>query len=483
MNETGIRIRTTRSEPCIFCGDVGYDMKIVYSPEETVYWCHKLKAAKNDIVHANGSDYICISSKKQIDIGVFYLYKNYIPKDEWLARKKMKGGWYNKNGKSYDYPYVKKAQTDTINEPLSHKELDIRYRYLLNLLVLEDYHKEQLTEEWNGGIYDDLAEKILKRYPIRSLPPLDKVRFSGNMQMSNPSRKKIMQRMLKKFGGLKGIPGFYMRSGKYWNEQTEQERWTMVSIEGILFPCFDENGYLYRLRIRDDYPDMRIKPSSNVLFRNDSGILTHCYGNGKHNWYWRPDSDRAQEPILVYGNGKGEIELSKWGLPIIGKPNGKYKNISSESEKLEGGKIVNTMLHGTRSGSPYSLYGGDAKSYRIVIGTEGEKKGMVASIIKNVPVISLPGVWSFKSLFETGEDGKEPLIKSLKKRGMEIFVLCYDADKHENESVANAEAAFIKALYDEGVRPMTGEWSNKFDKGLDDILIMGLDFKLYVCNP
>jgi len=481
MSTEGIRIRTTRSEPCIFCGDVGYDMKIVYSNEDTVYWCHKVKAAQNDIVHANGNDYICISSKKQIKIGEFYLFKKYIPKEEWLAIKKKKGEWYKKSGKSNDYSFEKKVPTDTNSEPISNKELDIRYRYLLSLLVLEDSHQEQLKEEWNAGIYSDLAERLLKRYPIRSLPPLDKVRYSGNMQLRNISRKKVVKAMYDKFGSLKGIPGFYMRSGKYWNEQPDHERWTIVSIEGILFPCYDKNGYLYRLRIRDDYPDMRIKPNSNVLFRNERGILTHCYRNGDHNWYWCPDSSKDQEPILVYENGRGEIELNKWGLPTIGKPNGKYKNISSVYEKLVGDKIVNTMLHGTRSGSPYSLYVGDAKSYRIVIGTEGEKKGMVSNSIKNVPVVSQPGVWSFRSLFEPGEDGVS-LIKTLMKRGMEIFILCYDADKHTNENVSNAEAAFIQALFDEGVRPMTGEWSDKFDKGLDDILIMGVDFKLFECK-
>mgnify|MGYP003315542798 CR=1 FL=1 len=46
--------RTSRGAPCIFCGDVGYDMRMHYqdgTEEEVVHYCHKTNAAKGDIVH------------------------------------------------------------------------------------------------------------------------------------------------------------------------------------------------------------------------------------------------------------------------------------------------------------------------------------------------------------------------------------------------------------------------------------------------
>ena len=58
---------------------------------------------------------------------------------------------------------------------------------------------------------------------------------------------------------------------------------------------------------------------------------------------------------------------------------------------------------------------------------------------------------------------------------MKYFILCYDADKEENDRVLHAETAFVEELKKNNVIPLIGEWKGKFDKGLDDILIMGLD--------
>ena len=43
--------RTSRGAPCIFCGDVGYDMRVHYQEgtvDEVVHYCHKTKATKGD---------------------------------------------------------------------------------------------------------------------------------------------------------------------------------------------------------------------------------------------------------------------------------------------------------------------------------------------------------------------------------------------------------------------------------------------------
>ena len=73
---------------------------------------------------------------------------------------------------------------------------------------------------------------------------------------------------------------------------------------------------------------------------------------------------------------------------------------------------------------------------------------------------------------------EKSVFDCLKEKGMKIFVLAYDADKSENLMVANAERDFVQKVREEGVRPFIANWNGKFDKGLDDILLMGIDFLL-----
>ena len=54
--------RTSRSAPCIFCGDVGYDMRVHYQDgveEEVVHYCHKTNATKGDIINSLTVDKDC----------------------------------------------------------------------------------------------------------------------------------------------------------------------------------------------------------------------------------------------------------------------------------------------------------------------------------------------------------------------------------------------------------------------------------------
>ena len=179
----------------------------------------------------------------------------------------------------------------------------------------------------------------------------------------------------------------------------------------------------------------------------------------------------------MYGpSSNHSLNLNDNRLPIVGgKPEGKYTNISSVYEKrLPDGNVVNAFLNGCRSGSPYSLYYKEGEPFTVVIGTEGEKKSMVANYIKKCPLVCVPGVNSFSVVFEKDAAGKS-LIDFLKSKGMKYFILCYDADKEENERVQNAEASFVEALKEQDVIPLIGEWQGKFNKGLDDILLMGLD--------
>lgn len=479
----GRRIRCSPSNPCPICGSTDYDMIIDYGADGAVIWCHKMTQPGN--IAVGGKEYVCLKVGKQISIGTFNLYKEKTSyetcrerdRQAWIEEQKQN----NPNWKpSINHKPVTISPSVEVSvpqpssrviedvRPLSHRELDIRYRYFLSLLKLEEKHKTQLMEEWGSAIYPTIAADLLAQYPIRSMPPEDYYRFRSTEKLLNCSRKIIVAEMIKKFGSCEGIPGFFMRSGSGWDNKPASERWTFARGEGIIFPVYDKDGYLYRLRFRSDYPDKRIKEGAKNLYHGQLGIFRHRYSNdGQHLWLWY--GKNTTEPIIA-----SDVPLDKWGVPCLGKPQNKYKTLSSWYDKPEGNVTVNAMLKGCKSGSPYSLYIPKQCNYSVVIGTEGEKKAMVASYIKNVPTISIPGVGYFGSLFEPGEDGIS-LIDHLKSRGMKYFILCYDADKGSNDMVKNAEQACLDALKAAGVTPLVGEWSGKFDKGLDDILLMGID--------
>lgn len=490
--EKGMKERTTRSAPCIFCGDVGYDMRIYYQESDTlVHWCHKAKAqynvSKGTIVTVNGTSYICKSPEHIISIGEFALFTQYLSKEEWMEKMASTDpNWNNKSSKDvivrdYESDSYKKTTTLSKDESptLSNRELDERYRYLLSMLYLETKHRLQLKAEWESELYPCLLDTLIKQYQIRSMPPVDKIRFASEEKFNNPFRSIIIKKMIERFGTLEGIPGFYMRSGSYWDTKPVNERWTMVPLEGIIFPCYDKNSLLYRIRIKDDYPDVELKKEHVSNFNGKKGIFHHFYDkDGNHCWNF---TAKGESPVIVYGKNINEISLSSKGMPTFGKIKGKYKNISSVAEKMVDGVIVNMLKKGCRSGSPYSLYYTKKDDFKIVIGTEGEKKGMVSNYIKLAPTVSIPGVWCFSCIFEKDETG-ESLIDWLKKQGMKAFLLCFDADKNENADVKNAEKAFIKELIKHDVVPLIGSWSNKFDKGMDDILLMGIDLKVSRVN-
>lgn len=486
--------RTTRGAPCIFCGDVGYDMRVHYQDgvvEEVVHYCHKTNAAKGDIVNVGLEQYICIAAGKVLPVvGAFDLWKKYLSKEEWKSRQKqLNPNWRPSmvygvaNGRTSQgdsFPIMKpKSKQDLLPGEVatkSPKEQHAFNLYLSELLILEDKHKESFRQEWESNTQPQLLETILKRYPIRSFPPPDKARIANKERFNNPTRKELIHKLYKRFGDLTGYPFIYMKSGEYWDNQPVEKRYAFSCEEGILFPCYDKDGNHYHYRIKNDYPDIRIKEGVHPSFQGSFGRFHHFYDKeGKHCWSFKALDE--QEYRLVYGPGSDQsLTLNKKQLPSLGgKAEGKYKNISSVYEKrLPDGTVVNGFLNGCRSGSPYSLYYKKGEPFTVVIGTEGEKKSMVANHIKKCPLVCVPGVNAYSVVFEKDANGIS-LIDFLKSKGMKYFILCYDADKEENERVLDAEAAFVEELKRNDVIPLIGEWKGKFNKGLDDILIMGLD--------
>lgn len=482
MGSRGYKERTSRGAPCIFCGDVGLDMKVTYpETEDVVYWCHKTHATKGTIMSVAGRDYICIATDyetAEATMGKFDLWKEYLSKEEWIAKQeRINPDWkpsissrFNSNAprkmhyKPVEFITPKEGELLEGEEPvLSHRELDTRYRALLSLLTMEDKHRVPLLEEWKSPIYD--VSNILDDFLLRSLPPPDKARFKSSYQYKNPTRKAAIGKLYDMFGSLKGIPGIYMRSGSYWDEMPEKERYTFsFPHEAVIYPCFDKDGFLYALRVKDELPDLEVKESKHKPYQDHFGIFNRYY-----------DNDGYLRCSFTTKEGK-KMEVDP--ADAYGKPKGKYKPFTSVSEKKvesEGKiKVVNSFKCGSKSETAYSLITRPGDNMKIVIGTEGEKKAMVANAIKKVPCVSIPGVTHYNIIFRKDENGIS-LIDYLKSKGMKYFIVCYDADKEDNQMVYDSEQNFLAALKAHGVQPMIGSWKQDFDKGLDDILLKGIE--------
>lgn len=400
-------------------------------------------------------------------------------------------------------------------EPLSNDRLHQVYSYLLSLLVLEDNHKKALLDEWNAGaIRPTLGDELLQKWPIKSLPMVDRARKACGIRLKNRTRREIIDALVKKFGSLEGVPGFFLETSRsidrVTGKQMENTHWQMVGLSGIVYPCYDVNGNIYRIRIGDEHPAIKeYKKDSNGaiiyeektsrVYQNDGSFTekkvktpTYCadyrwdYKTGE---WSRTDRDSGKEEI-VYSIQKGiyKVALSDKGYPKVdGKTEGKYKNFSSyfRKEKELDDKIIvfNGYESGCQSNSPVSIYMKKGDNMQFVYITEGEKKGMVINACLNCPVICLPGVHTSSKIFDVNGDGKSNLQMSLMSYlmslGLKAIIVVYDADKATNDAVLAAEKAVITKCKEQGVLVLSANWSPLFGKGADDVLIAGKTFEYY----
>ena len=474
--------RCSRKSPCIFCGDVGLDMRMHYpETDEVIHWCHKMRAQKGEHVIANnGIEYKCIASgkrTKESTMGEFCLFKEYLSYDQYCEKRSREDpDW---RSKAHNRPKEIAARTyraDQVFENteveilpgeakvLTPEELDQRYRFFLDSLVLEDWHRRSLLAEWKGEVND--VSYLLDQYPIRSLPPSDQERFSEfgkKVRYKNPTRKQIVSKLFEKFGGrLAGMPGLYERQGDYFADKPEAERWTIAVRGGaIIFPSYNKDGLIYRLRLKVDHPDLVIKEKNGYKpYRGSYGYFT-----------WQPDKEGLKCWYVPESDYAKKIEVPD--KDAYGKPRGKYINFSSFYEQEVNGEVRNALHNGSRSGSPYSLYGRNRGDESLVILTEGEKKAMVAAELCGCLAVDIPGVSNYGVIFKKEEGGKS-LFEHLIENGAETFILCYDADKEVNPDVLKNEQRLAQELKGRGVCVLIGTWSSKYDKGLDDLLILGI---------
>lgn len=464
------------NHPCKICGKPDWCSYVLFPNGDELPYCKRVHASKGESVQ--GMDGRLYVWKKETDEG-FHVYEEVSQyernREEFLRAKGLSGKKSGYTLKDTDYVSEENMYVEGVAECLPPEKLDRFYRTFLSLLTIEDKHVKKLKDEW--GSQPGLYESIVKTWGIRSVPPEDFVRFSSSEKLKNESRKKIMAKLIEKCGEPKGVPGFY---------QKKDGSWTFYKLCGIAFPIYNTKGQIIRLRINDDYPDV-LADFNGVEGKFSYEARRDANDNSTAGWYFIPMREgryRYDDATLVWAyNWKyNRIKLTKKGYPS-GKVQGKYKNFSSYREKRyeENGslKAVNVFNNGCQSGSYCSLYYSKGDNFSVVYATEGEKKAMVANKLLHIPVVSIPGVSSFKKLFEKEDASASSIMQVLKKNGLSLMVLVYDADKGENLAVLKTEERAVQTFIANGVNIAIGEWDANWGKGLDDVLLTGVVPQVY----
>ena len=195
----------------------------------------------------------------------------------------------------------------------------------------------------------------------------------------------------------------------------KKKKWTIIGKKGIIFPCYDIEGRITQLRLRPNY-------SAKDL---------------------------------------------QWYLENKGRPAPKYTFLTSDNEN-----------GGARNNVGYSIYLPDEGFTKVCYLIEGEKKSIVVAEKRKTMAVCVQGVNSISPLFEEEMDYdgiKRNLIQKLKKRGVELFVIAYDADKYEKKEVLSALNTLYERMENEGVRFAVADWNPHIAKGIDDLIMLGLN--------
>lgn len=424
----------TREHPCPICG---HDHWCIWIDGQNgpLIACHR-SDTKETVKGYDGLTYLFVKVGSK---GECHLYEEQQQANDarcrWLEEQKRLHPEKYKNVKirkrtnsseniAKSKNYINRSQyTKKYIEPDDrHPEhLDQVYREMLSQLILEDKHKDYLrSESW--------TEDMFLRYSIRSLPMQDGKRYQTKLLSRNVWRKSLCRSIEKKLGKdcFLGIPGFYRDNSGEWNIYG-------IIDGGIIFPLYDINGYIIRLRIRPDYSE----------------------------------------------------ESKDWANKN-GKKLGKYINFQSMSEAYDDEKkiIYNTLTDGCRAGGRIGFYmynydGNWQKHIKLAFITEGEKKSIVYNYYRGVVCICLPGVSSWRKLFEE-KDGMS-IVRLLWLMGCRFLVVGFDADKETNVNVLKNERATVEELKKIGFQLATVSWNPQIAKGIDDLIVQNLNPKVHMC--
>lgn len=451
----------TITRPCPICGKPDWCSYYEHADGTETFHCFREPGLRcTDTVGIDGRSYVFkrLNDTKLGQCGVY---------EERSSYEASRAKWASEHGRSHgsgeraQQPVCKPAQRvervyEDIVAPLSDAQLHERYSYFLSLLCLEDKHRRILESEWDTHV-EALTATILRTWPIKSAPPPDNVRFKLTEKLNNPTRKAVMQKMIARFGDLKGVPYFYQRN--------TDGAWTFAALSGILYPVYNSKGQIIRLRCADDYPQIRLP---------DGSIYKFSYRSAE--WIHLPDPKDITDFEIVESQAQNihKVPMSSKGYPQ-GKVDGKYKNCSSYKEEVvkKNGReyVKNTYKNGCQAGGHPSLYAKPGDYMQAAYITEGEKKSIVTNAIFKVPVVCLPGVGTYSCICDDSKG--ESMLDALKRMGVKKVFLAFDADKYENKMVMAAEEGCARMLLEHGMQVYITSWNKAFGKGIDDIALAG----------
>ena len=450
-------IEVTKQRPCPICGKPDWCCFGYPSVGTEFVICKRADSAASDTIGTDGKLYKFLGLTKEDNAKFQEMEAWKESRDQWMRENHVgpyrQGSW-NNYGSTDASSTIARPQKQTeyeIVDPVAvkpHVELDRFYRALLSVLVLDPKHRDYLkAEKWS----DQLIQSSL----VKSFPVKDVVRFNRKVYESkNFYRKRIAKAVLAKLSvnDLRGYPGAYLDHGG---------NWTLNGPSGIALPIYDADGYIYGLRIRMDFCDVDCSMElvdGVYQYVHDGVIYYHQPFKG---FYHYENCEKISDGCKYYDDNGRLIEV-----------NGKYRPMTSfveDRHARENGRIVNRLSSGCQAENGISVYFNPAMDNPYVAYfTEGEKKGIFANAIMHVPVITFPGVSSWRSIL-TGQPGSR-MIDKLKAKGVKICIVAYDADKETNAAVLRQQDAVVGALQQEGFSVGLANWPAKYGKGLDDLL-------------
>ena len=202
--ESGSFIRVTRNRPCPICGKPDWCVIIPKDSTNLIY-CMRSHDRTNTI-GADGNEYVFL--KESSDGELFILRQDY--KQPGFNKEKFAA-----KPKSYTAPAARKVD---LIQPLSNEKLDLIYKDMLSMLVLDDRHRKYLKAQ---GWSDELIEKRM----VKSYPESDDIYYTyhNRTKSLNMSRAELAKRLTKNHGSLVGVPGYYdkklpQKSGRKYYE-------------------------------------------------------------------------------------------------------------------------------------------------------------------------------------------------------------------------------------------------------------------------
>ncbi len=326
----------SKSEPCPICGKPDW-CTVQYVEENTkLHYCRRVLGCSNIISGTNGMNYIFL---KQTSDGSC-MYK------EESAYMESRKEWEKANGRNRcangrrakpKSPPVKQPpapQPAVSVTPLDKGTLDAIYRAFLKKLHLQKNHVRYLKQErW--------PDQLIIHSQVRSMPP------GGNGYYYGKGRDLVAKELVREFGSLKGVPGFYEQADGKWN---------FAGQSGLLIPLYDHNGNLYRLRLRLDHPEVDENGKEKNKYHNFSSFYetsadgihfvntfkNSCRSGSHPSLYAVPSRDDYTVCYITEGEKKSLFANHVLHAPVVSLPG--VNSFGKVLETMDDGRNVLNFL-------------------------------------------------------------------------------------------------------------------------------------------